>query len=235
MKRIFVFTLVLFLISLGAQAKDNLFLFSVDRSNQQAVYEHSVFEQLQEAVKQKDSERLKTLLKKSDSRIWTKKDRHGNNLFHLCSDVKTFSMLHMYLASVREEMLSEKNKAGETPWMSYIVYGKEDIFLTYFPKSTLYTRLQQISFELENAVGLNYQNALTQKDAILKECSSAGGQTLWQRADLMCKGLSCGAKGHASYTYSANTAPGMNKPSSTKNKMEQVRDLIEEVAPFLVR
>ncbi len=233
MKKIVFIMLGVFLLSLNAQAEDTHFLLSVNKSNQQAAYAHSVFVQLQEAVKKSDTETLKKLLKSSDSRIWRKKDEHGNNLFHLCSDVKTFDVLHMYLASVREDLLAGKNKAGETPWMNYIMYGKEDIFLTFFPQSTLCSRLKGISFDLANATGLHYKNALTQRDAIVKECSTAGGQTLWQRADLMCKGLTYGAKGQGSYTYSAKNAPGLNNSAAVKNKMTQVRDLIEEVAPFL--
>lgn len=235
MKRLFIILLGIFLINVCVQAQDNRFSYSVDKTNRQAAYEHTLFTQLQRSVKNKDVPAIRKLLKNSDSRVWTKKDSHGNNLFHLCPDEKTFSVLHMYLASVREEMLAEKNKAGETPWMSYIMYGKEGIFLTYFPQSTLYARLQQVTFDLQNSSGLHYKNALTQRDAIVKECSSAGGQTLWQRADLMCKGLRAGAKGFGSYSYTTANVAGLNNVPSVKNKMAQVRDLIKNAAPFLVK
>lgn len=234
MKKILTILLGVFLMSVCAQAQEERFLF-VDQSAAQAAHEHSLFVQLQQAVKNKDTDSLKKLLKNTNSRVWTQKDKHGNNLFHLCGDVQTFAVLHMYLASVREEMLSAKNKTGEIPWMSYIMYGKEDIFLTYFPQSTLYARLKQITSELEKSNGLNYRNALTKRDALIKESSSAGEQTLWKRADLMCKGLKAGAKGYHRYAYPADNALGMNNAAPVQNKMEQVRKLIEDVAPFLVK
>lgn len=234
MKQIFILLFVVFFLTPGAFAEDVRFRSPVEKTNKQAAYEHAVFDQLQQAVKKKDVALLKNLLKSSNARIWTKKDTHGNNLFHLCGDVKTFSVLYMYLATVREEMLKEKNKVGEIPWMSYIMYGKEDIFLTYFPKSTLYADLQKVSFDLAHSGGLHYANALTQRDEITAQTSCAGGQTLWQRANLMCKGLKAGAKGYHQYNYPTGHALGMNNAAPIKNKMEQVRDLIAQTAPFLM-
>lgn len=234
MKKILVTVLGIFLGTLCLQAEDSSFSLFVEKRTHQAANEYDAYIQLKQAIKNKKADEVQRLLKDPKNiGLWNKKDNHGNNLFHLCSDVKTFEVLYKSLGSKSESLLAAKNKAGETPWMTYIMYGKEDIFLTYFPKSSLYARLQQISFDLKHSTGLSYNNAITNRDAVIKETSCRGGQTLWQRADLMCRSLRAGAKGYAQYERTPANAPGMNAAEPIKNKMEQIRDMIEEVAPYL--
>lgn len=229
MKKIIVLFLFLFSAAGGYATQAVDFSDVLEKTNAQMF---AAAENLQKAVKNNDVAAVKKILKETDRYVWTLTDKYGNNLFHLCEDPQVFSVLHLYLASVREELLAQRNHIGETPWLKYIMYGKEDLFLTYFPKSSLYARLEQTTQDLK-LQGIAGQVARDKRNSLIEECSVAG-QTMWQRADIMCKGLKQ-AKGYAHYSRTPYNAPGMNNAASVKNRMEEVRDMIAEVAPFLVR
>lgn len=229
MKKIIVLFLFLF-VAAGGYAKQSLELSNVlEKTNAQMF---ATAEKLQKAVKTSDVAAVKKLLAETDRYVWTLTDKYGNNLFHLCEDPQVFEILHFHLAAESEKLLAQRNHIGETPWVKYIMYGKEDLFLMYFPQSTLYARLAQATRDLK-LQGLAGQVAREKRNSLIQECSVAG-QTMWQRADIMCKGLKQ-AKGYARYTRTPYNAPGMNNAASTKNRMEEVRDMIAQVAPFLVR
>ena len=80
MKKILMILLGVFLMSVCAQAQEERLLF-VEQRAALAAYERFLFVQLKQAVKNKDTDSLKKLLKKTNSRVWTQKDKHGNNLF----------------------------------------------------------------------------------------------------------------------------------------------------------
>lgn len=144
-------------------------------------------------------------------------DAYGNNVFHAARNEEVFGLLWTRVGeSVREELLGQRNRAGETPWMAHIAYGHEKLFLKYFPQSALYRRLEQTSASLKGS-GLDYSVAQIKRDELIKECS-LGTQTLWVRADLFYKGSMADAQ------YAAYAKP-----------MAAVRKMIGSVAPFLVR
>ena len=229
--------LFVFLFSLlGGLAFANMTEFSqvVQHKSEQAAYKHFVARQMQQEARQGNTKKLKEWFKQTDKSVWLQTDQYGNNLFHLCRNEETFYVLWNFLVSVRDEMLVQPNNAGEIPWVKLIMYGKEKIFLKYFPKSNLYIRLQEATKEM-NDQGLTSAVAKIKREELIKECS-VGGKTMWQRADALCKGLASGmAKGFASYSYSAKDAYVGSKGSFPKNDMELVREMIESVAPFLVR
>lgn len=145
--------------------------------------------------------------------IMEERDAHGNNALHVASNPNAFYTLYSSLGGLKEKLLSQKNNAGETPWMSLISYERAVIFIKYFPASQLRQDMKEVNRELKSS-GLNRMVGEIKRDALLKECS-AGGQTMWQRADALWR---------------------MAKPGSReKENMRIVRSMIEKAAPFLVR
>ena len=142
------------------------------------------------------------------------RDAHGNNILHLASSKEMFALIWNLLdETTRESLLSQKNSSGETPLMAHIMYGHEDIFLSYFPRTNVYSGLKKMSSAIQHQ---HIDNIVQIKKAdLIKQCSCAN-QTMWQRANgLYHRALSNG------YT------------AQEREKMKQVRDVIGEVAPFL--
>ena len=233
MKKI-VFIFLFAFLSVYSFANINDFSQIVEQKNEQAAYHHFVAKQLQQETRNGNVAKLKSWLKQSDKSVWVQRDPYGNNLFHLCRNEETFYVLWTFLVSVRDEMLRQQNKAGEIPWVTYIMYGKEDIFLKYFPKSSLYIRLQEATQSM-NDKGINSAVAKIKRDELIKECS-VGGQTMWQRANLMVQAQASGmSKGFVSYGYSSKISAGDRNFPVLKRKMEMIREMIEQTAPFLKR
>ena len=145
--------------------------------------------------------------------VMKERDRHGNNALHVANSEKTFDFLLEMAYHAKDELLSQQNKAGETPWMSLISYDRAAIFIRHFPSSALRQELKNISKELESN-GVNLMVAAIKRDALVKECS-AGGQTMWQRADALWR-----------------MAP---QGSVDKANMYFIRTMIGKAAPFLIR
>lgn len=139
-------------------------------------------------------------------------DEKGNNAFHVAADENTFQLLLSVAHGLRNELLSSKNRAGETPWMSYISYERADIFLKYFSTSDLYRRMRKIKSASNDKA--DRIMAEVEEAVLLEECS-AGGQTMWRRADALWR-----------------QAP---QGSVNKQKMGQIRRVLAKAAPFLVR
>lgn len=140
-------------------------------------------------------------------------DAHGNNVLHVAANAEVFSFLSSVAYSKRDELMSQKNKAGETPWMSLISYDRAGIFMRMFMYSALRQKMKAVTKELKST-GVNRMVAEIKRDALIRECS-AGGQNMWQRADALWR-----------------MAP---QGSAEKATMLQVRNMIGKAAPFLIR
>ncbi|MBR3631823.1 MAG: hypothetical protein IKN49_01995 [Elusimicrobiaceae bacterium] len=143
-------------------------------------------------------------------------DTHGNNILHLASSKEMFSFLWNLLDEhTRETLLSQRNKAGETPMTAHVMYNHEDIFLQYFPQTDLYQQLKRTTMALQGA-GLNRHVAEIKKEELIKQCSM-GNQTMWQLA-------------HALYqdTYTQHYL------AKHRESMRAVQNMIADAAPFLV-
>ena len=160
----------------------------------------------------------KTTQRLFDSQGWPyypvllQRDSHGNNVLHMAPNKEMFYFLSGIAYKLREPLQSQKNNAGETPWMAMISYEKARMFITYFPFSDLKHRMEETKKELKSS-GVNLMVAEIKRDALVKECS-AGGQTMWQRADALWR-----------------MAP---ERSREKMEMKAVRDMLAHSAPFLV-
>lgn len=143
-------------------------------------------------------------------------DAHGNNILHLTSSKELFAFVWNLLdESNREALLSQRNKAGETPLMTHVMYGHEDIFLQYFPQTALYRKLKRTTAGLQDT-GLNRHVAEIKKAELIKQCSM-GQKTMWQRAQ--------------DFYQDTYTTPSF---APYRGSMRAVRQMIAEVAPFLV-
>ena len=140
-------------------------------------------------------------------------DSHGNNALHVAKTDEVFSLLNNSAHALQKELLSQKNNAGETPWMALISYDRGRIFVKHFPGSALAREMRKVKKDL-NSTGLNRMVAEIKRDALIKECS-AGGQTMWQRADALWR-----------------MAP---EGSRDKEVLYTIRHMIGAAAPFLVR
>ncbi len=145
--------------------------------------------------------------------VLKQQDKHGNNVFHLASTWQTFEFLNVMAHNQRDELLAQKNNAGETPWMSLLTYNRASIFVKEFPNSALRQKMRAVTKEL-NSSGVNLMVAEIKRNALVQECS-AGGQTMWQRADALWR-----------------SAP---EGSREKAAMYSVRNMIGRAAPFLIR
>lgn len=144
-------------------------------------------------------------------------DGYQNNILHIAKNAETFGFLWNVLGDeMRETLLAQKNKSGETPLMSHIMYGHENIFRQYFPRTRLYRKLRDAANGLQNK-GLNGGIASIKRAGLLEQCT-VGNQNMWQRADGLYR---------ASY--------GSEYASSYREQMKAVRDMIGEAAPFMVR
>lgn len=140
-------------------------------------------------------------------------DAHGNNVLHVAANAEVFSFLYAEAYSKRDALMSQKNKAGETPWMSLISYDRAGIFMRMFIASSLRKKMKDVTKELKST-GVNLMVAEIKRDALVRECS-AGGQNMWQRADALWR-----------------MAP---QGSAEQAAMLQVRNMIGKAAPFLIR
>ncbi len=140
-------------------------------------------------------------------------DAHGNNALHVAANAEVFSLLYTAAGSKRDELLAQKNKAGETPWMSLVSYDRAAVFVKMFVASSLRQKMKEVAKELQSS-GVNLMVAEIKRDALIRECS-AGGQNIWQRADALWR-----------------MAP---EGSLQKGHMYQVRTMIGKAAPFLIR
>lgn len=144
------------------------------------------------------------------------RDGHGNNVLHLAKKKEMFTFLWNLLGpEKREYLLAQRNNIGEVPLMSQIMYGQEEIFLQYFPKTRLYEQFKMITADL-NKNGLARQIAETKRDELMRQ-TSVGSHTLWSRAHVFYQGAV------------ADTHLRMHRASMLK-----IQRQIEQVAPFLV-
>lgn len=139
-------------------------------------------------------------------------DAHGNNALHVAPNERVFYFLYTMAHGKREELLSQKNKAGETPWMALVSYDRAYIFIKSFPSSGLRREMKEITKGLKSS-GLNLMVAEIKRDALLKKCS-VGGQNIWQRADALWRMAPAGSR--------------------EKEDLFIVRNMIGNVAPFLI-
>ena len=140
-------------------------------------------------------------------------------MLHVASSKEMFSFIWEILdEETREALVMQKNKAGETPFMAHIMYGHEDIFLDYFPRTHLYQQLQRVSSLTSTSghTGIDPYIAKIRKDEVLTPCTM-GDQNMWQRAQAL----------YQDTKTDAYAAP-------YRNKMKQVRDMIGQVAPFMI-
>lgn len=171
--------------------------------------------QLLSAVKNSDLPQTKQLLAEIQQNPYacTTSDAYGNNVFHVAENEQIFALLWNQLPAVcTKQLLSQTNHIGETPFISYISYGKENRFLRYFPQTDLYKQLRRVSADL-SAGGLYADVSKIKRDALIKQCSAAG-QTMWQRA---------------------NRFYNMASDVPSKQKMQRIKDMVSFAAPFLVR
>lgn len=145
------------------------------------------------------------------------RDKYGNNILHLAKNTEVFHFVWQRLTDdEREALLTQRNKSGETPFMAQIIYGHEPVFLEFFPQSRLYKQLQNTTSSLAQE-GLAKQVGEMKREELIKECS-LGGVTMWQRAH----GLTQAAQADSRY-------------SVYHSAMQQVEDMLAQVAPFLVK
>ena len=147
------------------------------------------------------------------SALLQQRDKHGNNALHVAASAEVFDFLAKAAGNMKEERLSQKNQAGETPWMAWLTYDKAALFMKRFPSSSLRQKLESVREELKTT-GANLMVAEIKKNALLQECS-AGGQTMWQRADALWRMAPAGSK--------------------EKQIFFVLRNMIGQAAPFLVR
>lgn len=219
MKKIFILLGFIFFAFACAEARpytDAAAANRIKRAAEKKVSRHLSEPALISAARNGNLRNVEALLASSPETVKVT-DTYGNNVFHAAGNEEVFGLLWTRVGeSVREELLRQRNRAGETPWMAHIAYGHEKLFLKYFPQSVLYRRLEQTSASLKGS-GLDYSVAQIKRDELIKECS-LGTQTLWVRADLFYKGSMADAQ------YAAYAKP-----------MAAVRKMIGSVAPFLVR
>lgn len=154
-----------------------------------------------------------THLTKEDLRA---QDIYGNNVLHLAKKKEMFAFLwDLFSVEEREQLLKQRNKAGEIPMMTHIMYGQEDIFLEYFPKTRLYEQFKSVTADLQKE-GLAREIAQTKQAELLRQ-SSVGSHTLWSRAHAFYQGT----KADTHY-------------ASSRTKLQKIMTLLEKVAPFLV-
>lgn len=163
---------------------------------------------------------LRRILAETDLQvIAAAQDASGNNVLHAAPTKEVFALLWEEMGrqdeSLRHSLLAQRNKAGETPLMSHIMYGHEEIFLTYFPQTDLYRRLLKTRDDLRRGGMIAERVAGPMRDELIKECS-AGGQTMWQRAYALYQGTSADSYGRMFH-----------------HSMRQVLLMIEDTAPFL--
>ncbi|MBO7238319.1 MAG: hypothetical protein J6U96_03390 [Elusimicrobiaceae bacterium] len=160
---------------------------------------------------------LHEALSQADETTLRARDKYGNNILHLARNKQVFGLIwNMLDEQTREDLLAQRNKSGETPFMAHIMYGHEDIFLSYFPRSHLYKQLQSTTESLNNS-GTDYHVGEIKQAGLTKLCSM-GGQTMWQRAHSLYQGAMLDSH------YAQYRAP-----------MKQVEEMLAEVAPFLVK
>ncbi len=161
--------------------------------------------------------KFRTLLAQADKASLLVTDDYGRNILHVARNKQIFGFVwSMLRPAERKVLLLQRNNTGETPLMAHIVYGHEDIFLTYFPQTELYQRLQKTTAGL-SGTGLARQTAEIEKAELIKECS-IGGMTMWQRANALTVG-----------------AYGDSYAAASRDSMKRVRDMIGAVAPFLIK
>lgn len=167
-------------------------------------------------VQQGDVAALRKALPSVQKESLSQQDDYGNNVFHLAKKKEMFSFLwNLFPQEQREKLLMQRNKAGEIPMMMHIMYGEEDIFLQYFPKTHLYKQFQSVTADLQKK-GLARQIAKTKQQELLRQ-TNVGPCTLWDRADALYKGTKVDTH-YAPY----------------REKMKKIMILLETVAPFLV-
>lgn len=113
--------------------------------------------------------------------------KDGNNVLHVARDMKTFNALlrslrHFYPQDFNarmQQLLEQKNDLKETPLRAQLNYGKADIFVKYFPKTRLFTRMQRVQAKLSQG-GLVAEVAQDEKQFILEKTKDLSGLTLPQ-------------------------------------------------------
>lgn len=167
-------------------------------------------------VKRGDVDQFKKELAYAPHRALLQIDAHGNNILHLASSEDMFKEVwKLFDEAEREDLLAQRNKAGETPMMVHIMYGHEAIFLQYFPQTSLYAKLRKTTFDLQSN-GLNRDVAEIKKEDLIERCS-IGRQTMWQRARALY---------HEAYTQDSH--------AKHRDSMRAVQNMIADAAPFLV-
>ena len=167
-------------------------------------------------VKQGNVARLRKALINLTKEDLLGQDVYGNNVLHLAKKKEMFVFLwNLFSQEEREQLLAQRNKSGEIPMMAHIIYGQEDIFLEYFPKTHLYEQFKSVTADLQKE-GLAREVAQTKQDELLRQ-SSIGSHTLWSRAHAFYQGAMADTH-YAPY----------------RHKMKKIMEQLEKVAPFLV-
>ena len=218
MKKTFLLVGVLFLSAAAfAYTYEQTAANHVYQEAEQQVNIQEMGRELLAAAQKGKMKQFRELLSQANKRALLVTDDYGRNILHVARNKHIFDLAWAVLDPVsRESLLAQRNKAGETPLMAHIVFGHEQIFLSYFPQTQLYQRLQKTTAGL-NSVGLARQSAEIERAELIRECS-VGGVNMWQRAAALATG-----------------AHGDSSAASSRALMPQVRDMIGAVAPFLVK
>lgn len=208
MKKFYAWGLVLFFCALGAQS---LYAINLNRVDQ-ILRERRPARQLFKLAQSGDVEGLHSLLTHVDKTVLLQKDSlTGNNVFHEVRDVETFAFFWDNISEQdREKLLTQKNNAGETPFMRQLSYNNPVAVLVYFPQTKLYGQMRNTTQNLQRG-GVNVMVAQTSREEMIRLGSNNAGMTLWQMADMW----------------------GQQKDNPQAVAMLEVRDMIGNVAPFL--